>query len=309
MEDARNLIFFENWFDMAEGRDTDEKRLAFYDAIMRYAFEGSVPPKPVKGVSHGKEWAAWDAYNLVRTTIRVRQNKAFAGRLGGLAGRGERKARFGNANALRGDITQAETQARHKQNASETQAETQARSQAETQAINKNKIKNIYIAGSGDPAHTLSRDGLRSLFENFWSEYPSSCPRKVDKKKCLDKWMLLFRDAKDPQALFSEVMKGLARWKRSFMWTDKDGQYIKAPLVWLNGSCWQDAPRDVNASSDPVALPKPVKVTPTDWLLCAERCAHCGARGPCGKGRKIPPPLLPRPTPPEECPDFAPKEG
>ena len=242
MEELRHFVFFENWRDMAEGRDTDEKRLAFYDAIMQYAFDGVVPSKPVKGVSHGRDWAAWDAYNAVKPVLTIRNIKAAAGRAGGLAGRGESKARFGNANAIK-----PETQA-------ETQAQSQAGTQAETQAINKikqNKIKEKDISG-GKPPPSLSAKEVKERFEKFWTIYPSSCPRKYDKRKCLAKWELIFRSAKDADALFAAVMDGLAKWKRSAMWNESDGRYIKAPLVWLNGSCWEDAPREeaANASAE-----------------------------------------------------------
>ena len=85
---------------------------------------------------------------------------------------------------------------------------------------------------------------IRSLFDLFWAEYPSTCPRKYDKRKCVAKWEHILRGAEDPNALFSAIMEGLAKWKRSAMWNEADGRYIKAPLVWLNGECWEDAPRE-----------------------------------------------------------------
>ena len=102
------FTFYENWRDLADGRDTDEKRLVFYDTIMKYAFDGIVPPRPVKGISKGVEWAAWDAYNAVRPVIDVCRAKAEAGRKGGSRG-GDSKARYGNSNASL--KTQAKTQA------------------------------------------------------------------------------------------------------------------------------------------------------------------------------------------------------
>lgn len=43
--------------------------------------------------------------------------------------------------------------------------------------------------------------------------------------------------------------------------------------------------------------------TAGDWELCRSRCRHCGESG-CTKGARIPPQLMPRPFPPEECPAF-----
>lgn len=82
-EGNKFLTFYENWYILAEGRDTDEKRLAFYDTIMRYAFDGVVPNRPQRGKSHGKDWAAWDAYNVVKPIIDLCRKRREAGRKGG----------------------------------------------------------------------------------------------------------------------------------------------------------------------------------------------------------------------------------
>lgn len=299
-EELRNFTFFENWYDMAEGRDTDEKRLAFYDTIMRYAFEGKEPKKPVKGVSRGVDWAAWDAFNAIRPVLVTRLNtKSNIGRMGGLAGRGDAKARHGNRNAAKDD--ESENASR---NASKTQAETQAENATEKRNL-INKIKELFIAGSDDPAPARAKRSFREFakesFDRFWESYPSSCPRKYDKRKCLAKWELLMRDAKDADALFRAVMEGLEKWKRSAMWNEGGGQYIKAPIVWLNGGCWEDSPKDCGG---PLPMPKkPLEIKATDWQLCAERCSMWNA-GKCDAGCKIPPQLRPIPLPPEECVKF-----
>lgn len=44
-----SLIFYRNWFELAELQTDDELRLAFYDAVMRYAFKGEVPPDVDRG--------------------------------------------------------------------------------------------------------------------------------------------------------------------------------------------------------------------------------------------------------------------
>ena len=122
MSGIRSFRFWENWYEMAESRDTDEKRLAFYDALFRYAFEGVVPEKPVRGQSPGTEWAAWDAYLVAKNIIDSEAAKRSAGAKGGSA-KGSSKARFGNRNASK---TQADEQAKRKQNASTDASETQA---------------------------------------------------------------------------------------------------------------------------------------------------------------------------------------
>ena len=60
--DMKCVKFFRIWHELAEGRDTDEKRLAFYDALLGYAFTGKRPKDPLKLVSPtGQDYAAYDA--------------------------------------------------------------------------------------------------------------------------------------------------------------------------------------------------------------------------------------------------------
>lgn len=84
---------------------------------------------------------------------------------------------------------------------------------------------------------------LSEMFESFWKEYPG--PRKVDKKKCRDKFVsAVERSAKGRTVdeAFSEIMNGLAAWKKCSTWNKDGGQFIRAPLVWLNNENWKDIP-------------------------------------------------------------------
>ena len=130
------LIFYENWYILAEGRDTDEKRLAFYDTIMRYAFEGVEPKRPERGKSHGKDWAAWDAINIVKPMIDTFRKRQEAGRKGGRAGTGAAKDR---------SVGRAENEAASNPTsvlANEPQATSQATQQGCLRKIASNKNKN-----------------------------------------------------------------------------------------------------------------------------------------------------------------------
>lgn len=115
------LTFFKNWWELAENRDTDEKRLAFYDAIMRFAFDGKVPDRPVKGVSQGVDYAAWDAYQSVLPVISESLRKSEAGSLGG-----------------RGNVKQA---AKHRAKHGESTAQSTNGSALRSFRIEKNKIE------------------------------------------------------------------------------------------------------------------------------------------------------------------------
>lgn len=81
-----------------------------------------------------------------------------------------------------------------------------------------------------------------AMFDEFWKAYPSSCPRKVDKKKCHAKYIGYLKASKDAECLHNKILGGLEIWKVSDTWTKDGGQFIRAPLVWLNGKNWEDAP-------------------------------------------------------------------
>lgn len=92
---------------------------------------------------------------------------------------------------------------------------------------------------------------LSEMFENFWKEYPG--PRKVDKKKCRDRFTsALTKSAKGRtiKEAFGEIMNGLAAWKKCSTWNKDGGQFIRAPLVWLNNENWKDIPDAGAGQSD-----------------------------------------------------------
>lgn len=71
-------------------------------------------------------------------------------------------------------------------------------------------------------------------FEEFWTAWPKS-DRKQDKVKCADKWR---RGSLDLQA--EAILADLDRRKGGRKWREADGQYIEAPLTYLNGKRWED---------------------------------------------------------------------
>lgn len=98
----------------------------------------------------------------------------------------------------------------------------------------------LIITGS---SQSEEKCNLSEMFESFWKEYPG--PRKVDKKKCRDKFVsAVERSAKGRTVdeVFSEIMNGLAAWKKCSTWNKDGGQFIRAPLVWLNNENWKDIP-------------------------------------------------------------------
>lgn len=65
-------------------------------------------------------------------------------------------------------------------------------------------------------------------FLEFWNEWPAHF-RKVDKPRCFQKWQSLGLEAIRPR-----VIAAVKLWKRSDLWRKDNGQFIVAPLVWLN---------------------------------------------------------------------------
>lgn len=63
-------------------------------------------------------------------------------------------------------------------------------------------------------------------FEDFWNAYQ----KKVDSKKCKDKWSKLSEEEK------KEAMSKVCDYVKS----TPDAQFRKNPQTWLNGRCWED---------------------------------------------------------------------
>ena len=166
-----------------------------------------------------------------------------------------------------------------------------------------------------------------ALFDEFWSAYPSECPRKVRKAMCRAKYAKLVAGAEDPAALHAAILAGLARWRKCQDWVDNDGKFIMAPLVWLNQENWKDSPAPYvphrrtapldRKTAEAERLNEAERVqkaklresavaalTERDWALCAENCANCTGRS-CAKGHR----LTQRPVPPSDCPHFIAKGG
>lgn len=124
------------------------------------------------------------------------------------------------------------------------------------QDVNNMSKKKFIFKGSQasvteKPSVVENHFDYQDMFTKFWEAYPSKCPRKIDKKKCFDKFTRIIKDSKNANTTFDIVMNGLKVWCMSELWNADGGKFIKAPLVWLNGACWLDGPKkgNENASS------------------------------------------------------------
>jgi hypothetical protein len=77
-------------------------------------------------------------------------------------------------------------------------------------------------------------------FVRFWEAYPRSC-RKVAECQCRRAWR-----RKGLEAVAEQVIAGVERWKASRGWTKEAGQFIPAPLVFLNQARWEAPPETFN---------------------------------------------------------------
>lgn len=103
--------------------------------------------------------------------------------------------------------------------------------------------------------HAADADVL-SGFAAFWEAWPKHS-RKAAKSQCLEKWK-----SHGCESITADVMAALERAKASTDWRKQSGQFIPAPLVWLNQSRWE-APTDETPAPTPTAKIDPSKV---EWL-------------------------------------------
>ena len=88
-------------------------------------------------------------------------------------------------------------------------------------------------------------------FLGFWSLWPKH-HRKCERKKCAEKWK-----AGGCEANTDEILASLTAWKASAEWAKDGGDFIPAPLVWLNQERWRAAPP--RPAGAPVgAIPNPL---------------------------------------------------
>ena len=70
-------------------------------------------------------------------------------------------------------------------------------------------------------------------FVRFWETWPSH-HRKADKQKCIRKWI-----THDLEALTEIIVQDVMRRRTSLDWTKDNGQFIPAPLSYINKGAWE----------------------------------------------------------------------
>lgn len=78
-----------------------------------------------------------------------------------------------------------------------------------------------------------NKEIYKENFEQWWKEYP----RKIDKKKALEKFTTILADKK---ATLEEIIAGAKKYALHCQEEKTEIRYIKHPTTWLNGECWQN---------------------------------------------------------------------
>ena len=71
------------------------------------------------------------------------------------------------------------------------------------------------------------------MFKMFWEAYPK-CFRKANEKGCRAKFVKI----KNLKEIFPDIISSLEMQKHSKQWNEQDGQFIPAPLTWINQERW-----------------------------------------------------------------------
>lgn len=160
---TQKAAFFWRWWDEAEHKSSPEKRLAFYDAMMRYIFRGDVPPDPLDmETPTGADYAAYDATHYFDV-------------IDSLVERGEERARGGqpgNQNARKNESeNESETNPKTNPKRIETNAERKGKRKNESLRM-KNEEFNITSA-EADVFRAGAREADAGIAENVASATPS----------------------------------------------------------------------------------------------------------------------------------------
>ena len=154
-DSANRLTFWRNWY-MAVAPYPDEMRLAWYDAVLRYAFEGIEPEMPTKGDAVSA--IGWSAVQMVRETIAISRKRKEIGELGAKQKRSKREA---NAKQMRSKTEANAKQTCSKPEANPKQEQVQEQEQEQVQEQEQEHNANSITA----TAHT--RGKLLPTIEQF----------------------------------------------------------------------------------------------------------------------------------------------
>ena len=86
----------------------------------------------------------------------------------------------------------------------------------------------------------------KSGFAEFWDAWPKS-ERKQDKADCKKKW-----ETRGLGAVKAVILADIEIKKQTTKWQEAGGKYIEGPLVYINGSRWEDGVTPTGSASQPL---------------------------------------------------------
>ncbi len=102
---------------------------------------------------------------------------------------------------------------------------------------NESKSKSIELEKEIDntipPIIPRENSKLDEMFDEFWKSYPNR--RKYNKKACRTKYGRI----ENIEQVHKDILNALEIHKKSKDWTKDNGEYIPAPLVYLNQERWK----------------------------------------------------------------------
>jgi len=210
----RGFTFFRSYYEPAAILP-DEQRLAVYDAILGYSFEGHAP------AHGGKGGAASEAvFLLIKPHLDSSLKKSEAGAKGGRRGR-------------KPDGGMQEPCAGHY----ESKTEADLRLDAASRGARPKRAPGTCEGGAAKNAHHTPRDDGGTCLEKTWfDEFWEAYPRKVGKASAKKVWDRLKPNAE----LKTKILDAVEKQKSSVQWSSDNGQFIPHPTTWLNGERWGD---------------------------------------------------------------------
>jgi len=211
--ERKGFTFFRSYFESAM-KLPDKQRLAVYDAIVKYSFEGDAP-------ALGAGYAIADAvFALIRPALDNSLKKSEAGAKGG-------RSRQGTNAGCSAD----KYDAGNKQNVSKMQAD-------EKQAAN---VYDEHSVARGPAQADVGADKFKQQgFDEFWEAYP----RKIGKGAAKKAWCRI----KPTTELHKIILDAITQQTNSSQWQRDGGQYIPNPSTWLNQTRWEDEPQNYSSA-------------------------------------------------------------
>ena len=215
--ERKGFTFFRSYYESTM-KLPDKQRLAIYDAIVKYSFEGDIitfdgaEDEIVKAILF-----------LIKPTLDISIKKSNAGARGGRSNCQSRINRKANKNESNNNQERSKTEAQGKQSVSNQEA---------SSGDIDNDQNFINVSRNTQHAEYGGNGMKQKGFDEFWDIYP----RKVGQAAAKKIWSRINPDEK----LQINILTAIKQQKKSSQWQRDNGQFIPNPSTWLNQCRWDD---------------------------------------------------------------------